>query len=61
MATYNKTDVFDFSNPHIDLLTLINRQADVKKIELMGHGANLHEGQNVALIVTSLIVQSLEK
>lgn len=61
MFTYNKTNVFDFSNPNIDLLTLINRQADVEKIVLMGHAANLHKGQQVTLIVSSLILISLEK
>lgn len=61
MSTYNKTNIFDFSNPHIDLLALINRQTDVEKIVLMGHAANLHEGQKVTLIVTSLILKGLEK
>lgn len=60
IPTYNKTNVFDFSNPHIDLLTLIDRQADVEKIVLMGHAANLHEGQQVTLIVTSLVFVGLE-
>ncbi len=60
MPTYNKTNVFDFSDPHIDLLTLVNRQADVEKIVLMGHAANLHEGQQVTLIVTSLVFVGLE-
>lgn len=58
--TYNKTNVFDFSDPHIDLLTLVHRQADVEKIVLMGHAADLHEWQQVTLVVTSLILKSLE-
>lgn len=41
-STYNKLDVFDFSNPHIDLLTIINWEADVEKVIFMGHTANLH-------------------
>lgn len=61
MSTYNKTNVFDFSNPNIDLLALINRQADVEKIVFMGHAANLHKGQQVTLIVSSLILISLKK
>lgn len=60
MLTYNKTNVSDFSNPHVDLLTLVDRQTDVEKIILMGHAANLHEGQQVTLIVTSLILKGLE-
>lgn len=60
MATYNKTNVFDFSDPHIDLLTLVDRQADVEKIVLMGHAANLHEGKQVTLVVTSLVLVGLE-
>ncbi len=44
MPTYNQTNVFDFPNPHIDLLTLMDRQANVEKIVLMGHAADLHEG-----------------
>lgn len=59
-STYNKTNVSDFSNPHVDLLTLVDRQTDVEKIILMGHAANLHEGQQVTLIVTSLILKGLE-
>ena len=45
MKTYNKTNVFDFSDPHVDLLSLVDRQADVEKIVLMGHTPHLHEGQ----------------
>lgn len=59
MKTYNKTNIFDFSNPHIDFLALIDRQADVEEIILMGHASNLHEGQEITLIVTSLILKGL--
>lgn len=59
MQTYNKSNVSDFSNPHIDLLTLIYRQADVQEIVFVCHAADLHEGQNVTLIVSSLVIKSL--
>lgn len=40
--TYNNLDVFDFSNPHIDLLTLINWEADVEQVIFVRHTADLH-------------------
>lgn len=60
MKTYNKTNVFYFSDPYVDLLALIYRQADVEKIVLMAHATNFHEGQQVTLIVTSLILKGLK-
>lgn len=60
MTTYNKTNVLDFSNPHIDVLAFVDRQANVEKIVLMGHTANLHEGQQVTFIVTPFILRGLD-
>lgn len=57
--TYNETNVFDFSDPHVDLLPLINRQPDVEEIVLVGHAADLHEREWVTLVVTSLILKGL--
>lgn len=59
--TYNNLDVFDFSNPHIDLFTLINWEADVEQVIFVRHAANFHEGQEVTFIVASLILRSLQK
>lgn len=57
--TYNETNVFDFSDPHVDLLPLIDRQPDVEEIVLVGHTADLHEREWVTLVVTSLILKGL--
>lgn len=60
LTTYNKTNVLDFSDPHIDLLTFVDRQANVKKIVFMGHTTDLHEGKQVTLIEASLILKGLD-
>lgn len=59
--TYNNLDVFNFSNPYIDLFTLIYREAKVEQVIFVRHTADLHEGQEVTFIVASLIVDSLRK
>lgn len=59
-SAYNKSDVFDFSDPHVDLLALVYREADVEKIVFVGHAADLHEGQQVTVVATTLVVHGLE-
>lgn len=59
-TTHNETNVFDFTNPHVDLLALIDGQTNVEKIVFMGHAANFHEGQQVTFIVTSLVLITLK-
>lgn len=59
-SAYNKSDVFDFSDPHVDLLALVYREADVEKIVFVGHTADLHEGQEVTVVATTLVIHGLE-
>lgn len=59
--TYNNLDVFNFSNSHIDLFTFIDWEADVEQVIFVCHTADLHQGQEVTFIVTSLIGASLRK
>lgn len=60
MSAYNKSDVFDFPDPHVDLLAVVYREADVEEIVLVGHAADLHEGQEVTVVVTTLVIHGLE-
>lgn len=59
-AAYNKSDVFDFSDPHVDLLAHVDGQADVEEVVFVGHAAHLHEGQEVTLVAAALVVHDLE-
>lgn len=58
---YNNLDVFDFSNPHVDLFTLIDWEAEVEQVVFVRHAADLHQGQEVTFIVAPLILGSLRK
>lgn len=60
MSAHDKSDVLDFSDPHVDLLAVVYRKADVEEIVLVGHAADLHEGQEVALVATTLVVHGLQ-
>lgn len=59
--TYNKANVSNLSDSHIDLLPLIDRQADVEEVVLVGHAPHFHERHQVAVIVTAIIIMGLEK
>lgn len=58
--THNKADVFDFSDPHVNLFALVDRQTDVEEIVLMRYAPQFHERQEVTLIVTALIINRLD-
>lgn len=60
MCAYNKVDVFDFSDPHVDLLAVVYGEPDVEKIVFVGHTADLHEGQEVTIVATALVIHGLE-
>lgn len=59
-ATHHQPDVFDLPDAHVDLLALVDGQADVEQVVLVGHAAHLHEGQQVALVVAALVLVGLE-
>lgn len=54
-------DVFDLANSHVHLLAFIHRQPDVDQVVFVGHGADLHEGQEFTFVVATLILYNLEK
>lgn len=61
MSAHDKSDVLDFSDAHVNLLAVVYRKADVEEVVLVGHAADLHEGQEVALVATTLVVHGLQE
>lgn len=57
---HHQTDVLDLTDAHVDLLAFADRQADVEQVVLVGHVAQLHEGQQVTLIVAPLVLIRLQ-
>lgn len=60
-VTYHEADVLDLPDAHVNALPLVDGQADVEQVVLVSHAADLHEGQEVTVIVTALRLQGLEK
>lgn len=59
--TYHEADVLDFPNAHVNALPLVHRETDVDEVVLVGHTAYLHEGEEVAVVVTAFRLQRLAK
>lgn len=59
--TYHEADVLDFPNAHVNALPLVHGETDVDEVVLVGHAANLHEGEEVAVVVTAFRLQCLAK
>lgn len=59
--TYHQADVLDLPNAHIDAFPLVHGQTDVDEVVLVSHAADLHEGEEVAVVVTAFGLQGLAK
>lgn len=59
-TTNHQTDVLDLSNAHVDLIAFVDGQADVEQVVLVGHVAQFHEGQQVTLVVATLVLMRLQ-
>lgn len=59
--TYHQADVLDLPNAHIDAFPLVHGQTDVDEVVLVSHAADLHEGEEVAVVVTAFGLQGLTK
>lgn len=59
--THHEADVLDLADAHVDALPVVDGQADVDEVVLVCHAADLHEGQEVAVVVTALGLHSLQK
>ena len=59
--THHQLDVFDLPDANVDLLALVHGQADVEQVVLVGHAAQLHEGQEVTVVVAALVLIVLEE
>lgn len=59
--THHEADVLDFPNAHINAFPLVHGQTDVDEVVLVSHAADLHEGKEVAVVVTAFGLQGLAK
>ena len=59
-TTNHQTDVLDLPNAHVDLIAFADGQADVEQVVLVGHIAQFHEGQQVTLVVATLVLIRLQ-
>lgn len=59
--THHEADVLDLPDAHVDALPVVDGQADVDEVVLVCHAANLHEGQEVAVVVPALGLHGLHK
>lgn len=60
-GTHHEADVLDLADAHVDALPVVDGQADVDEVVLVRHAANLHEGQEVAVVVTALGLHGLQE
>lgn len=56
---HHQPDVFDLADAHVHLLALVNGQPDIHQVVLVGHRADLHEGEEVTFVVAALVLYRL--